>query len=149
MKIFEEKLGLTSVSETNEVKEKQELVVLEEVEEQSIEEKDFHLARNNIINVIQKANEAMSKTLAIANDKEDARSFEALDKLMNTIVSSNMDLVDLHKKKPPSGSEIVTPNGKIVNNTQNNIVFNGTPKQLKDFISKMKSENEVPKIEEE
>ena len=145
MKAFEDALGLSDIEIADQPKQQDLVVLSDPKEEMSDAEKDFNLARQNIISVVTKANDAVTKTLAIANDKEDARSFEVVNQLLNTVVSTSMNLMELHKKKPSGAGDQVI-DGKIVNNTQNNIVFNGTPKQLKEFISKMKEEENKQKL---
>ena len=114
-------------------------------EEQDQIAQDFDLVRDNIISVIQKANENVAMAIQIAAEKEDARSFEIINQFLTTINSSGMSLLDAHKKK----QELLKKNtksaeaptiGQVTNNNIDKAVFVGTTSDLKKMIKNMSSE---------
>ena len=60
---------------------------------------DFEAARANLYGVIQTGQEAMDKLTEIASQSQHPRAFEVLAKLMDTIVSTNKELLELQTKK--------------------------------------------------
>ena len=152
MKQLEKLLNLEPIE-----KEKQELIIHDdeplEKEESNTEllNKDFNLARDNMLNVLKKSNEAANKALLIAEEKEDARSFEALNGILGSISSAAMNLLELHSKKTKINSDLLKTsstdkenNGGTMN-VQNANIFVGSPKQLNDML---KSLEDKKKLEE-
>lgn len=125
------------------VEEKKEIIVVDN-NEPNINE-DFKLVRNNILNVLEKANDAVAKAGLIANDKEDARSFEVLNGLLTTVTDTSLKLLEAHKRKESLGTAEPEQKGgtTITNNTQNNIVFNGTSNDLRKFVQDLKNSKET------
>ena len=59
---------------------------------------DFEAARANLYGVIQTGQEAMDKLTEIASQSQHPRAFEVLAKLMDTMVSTNKELLELQTK---------------------------------------------------
>jgi hypothetical protein len=107
-------------------------------------DEDFITARENILNVIVKVNEAAEYMSEIAKDKEDAKSFEALNGLYKTILSATAILLDTHhskakkKKNSPDDTKNIGDQFNI-----HNAVFTGTAKDLQQLVQNMrKGKNE-------
>ena len=56
---------------------------------------DFESARANLYGVIQTGQEAMDKLSEIAGQSQHPRAFEVLAKLMDTMVSTNKELLEI------------------------------------------------------
>lgn len=105
---------------------------------------DFERSRVNLIHVIGETNKALTTMLMIANDKEDAKSFEAVNGLLKTLAQTSKDLLEIHSAKksfyeptksaPNGGQNIV--NGNVIQNA----VFQGTPNEFKEYIAKAAEE---------
>lgn len=91
---------------------------------------DHNYARENVYQTIEAGNHALESMLEIAKQSQHPRAFEVVATLMKTLVDANKELVDMSHKK----SEINKPNEKEVNNTTNQIIFNGSTKELLDYI---------------
>lgn len=105
---------------------------------------DFDKARANLSHVITKANQALVKTLAIANDKEDARSFEVVDRLLKTLAQTSKDLLEIHGMKKTFKEVKVGPQVTNINNGTviQQAAFTGTPAELRKHL-KAKKEAEM------
>ena len=132
MKQIEKILDLTPT-----VVEEKPLVVVEPDQEKPLADQDFEIAREHILSVLNKASEATQKIALVADEKEDARSYEVLNGMLGTITAASMSLLDIHQKKNKLGVEDPNKPVGVVNNTQNNVVFNGTPADLKKFLADM------------
>jgi len=60
---------------------------------------DFDYARGNLINIIEKGNQALDGILDVADMSQHPRGYEVVATLINSLASVNKDLVDLNKKK--------------------------------------------------
>ena len=70
-----------------------------EVQESDTTGVDFDYARGNLINIIEKGNEALDGILDVAGMSQHPRGYEVVATLINSLASVNKDLVDLSKKK--------------------------------------------------
>lgn len=83
-------------------------------------EKDLELARQNVRNIIEMGDEAVTEMVEIAKQSESPRAFEVVSTLMKTLLDANKDYVDISSKKkfekgdkPPQETN-VTNNNLIV-----------------------------------
>lgn len=60
---------------------------------------DFEYARGNLINIIEKGNEALDGILDVAGMSQHPRSYEVAANLIKTMAEVNKDLMDLSIKK--------------------------------------------------
>lgn len=60
---------------------------------------DYHFARCNVINVIEKGQEALDGIMNVAMQSQHPRSYEVLATLIKTISDANKDLLELTKQK--------------------------------------------------
>lgn len=74
--------------------------VLPKVQKQSPQEvdDDYHYARVNMINVIDKGKEALDDMLDVAQQSQQPRAYEVIATLIKTLSDSNKDLLELSKK---------------------------------------------------
>lgn len=62
------------------------------------EVEDYHLARNNLHNLINVGNEAMSQLSEVAKGTEHPRAYEVLANIMKTLADTSKDLYDIQEK---------------------------------------------------
>ena len=62
-------------------------------------EADFDYARENMMEVINKGQEALFDLMDVARQSQHPRAYEVLATMMNTMVGASKDLLDLQAKK--------------------------------------------------
>jgi len=89
--------------------------------------KDFDYARGNLINIIEKGNEALNGILDVAGMSQHPRSFEVAATIINSLAAANKDLLELSKRKKELDNE---------NNltTINNNLFVGSTAELQKLL---------------
>lgn len=95
---------------------------------------DYEFARENTMNTILKAMDALDSMIDLAQVAQHPRAYEVLGGLVNTIVAANKDLLDLAKKsKELKKVEAETP---ITNNTGDvtNNLFVGSTADFQNFL---------------
>lgn len=105
-----------------------EIIQAPEVQEIPQVESDYEYARGNLINVIEKGNEALNGILEVAGMSQHPRSYEVAATLIKTMAEVNKDLLDLTKKKMDISGEIGQPK------TINNNLFVGSTAELQKLI---------------
>lgn len=112
-------------------------------EEKAMED-DFARAVNNIRDAIMTAKVATEYMFEIAKDKEEARSFDALNSLLKNITDANKTLFELHSKrqefKEKMRKNTAPADGGTTGVNIQNAIFTGTPKDLKRFIEDQKKD---------
>lgn len=100
-------------------------------------EKDYQRTRDRINGMLDRSNAALETAISLASSSESPRAIEALSTLIKSISDLNSSLLDTHAKmkKLRDNGPTKEENGNTTNNT---FVFNGTTKELKDFIENMK-----------
>jgi hypothetical protein len=97
-------------------------------------ERDFETARETITNILISSEDVIESMTTLAKESDSPRAYEVLAQIMKGVVDSSKDLVDLHQKKAniqKKNEELENGDAvKTVNNTQNNIVFQGTGSDL-------------------
>lgn len=101
---------------------------------------DFEAARANLYEVIQTGKEAMDKLTEIAGQSQHPRAFEVLAKLMDTLVSTNKELLELQTKIRQIDASDAPTNEKAKNITNN--LFVGSTAELQKMIKDINSNNE-------
>lgn len=96
---------------------------------------DFEAARSNLYEVIQTGKEAMDKLTEIAAQSQHPRAFEVLAKLMDTLVSTNKELLHLQTKIREIDAADAPTNEKAKNITNN--LFVGSTAELQKMIKDM------------
>jgi len=95
--------------------------------ENNTAEDDFEVARNNLLNIIDKGNTALDGILSVADQSQHPRSYEVVSTLIKTLADANKDLLDLSKKK----KEII---GRQEPQTINNNLFVGSTAELQKML---------------
>lgn len=96
-------------------------------------ETDFEYARGNLINIIEKGNEALDGILDVAGMSQHPRSYEVVATLLNSLAAANKDLLELSKRKKELTDE---SSPKTVNNN----LFIGSTAELQKIL---KQQNDV------
>lgn len=111
-----------------------------EPEFQRAEDEDFEYARKKIREAIDKSTEALDDMLDLARASEQARAYEVLNGIANSLASMSESLVKLHKTKSEGkqkGTEVSQPG--VVNN---NLIVSST----EDIISMLRKQREQGQI---
>jgi len=94
-------------------------------------EGDFEYARGNMINIIEKGNEALDGILDLAGQSQQPRAYEVVTALIKTMSEVNKDLMDLTKKKKElQAMDGLGSNAKTINNN----LFVGSTAELQKFL---------------
>ena len=99
---------------------------------------DFEAARANLYEVIQTGQEAMDKLTEIAGQSQHPRAFEVLAKLMDTMVNTNKELLELQSKIRELDAVDSPVNEKA--QTINNNLFVGSTAELQKVLKDMKND---------
>lgn len=94
-------------------------------------DKDYDYARGNMINIIEKGNEALNGILDLAGQSQQPRAYEVVTNLIKTMSEVNKDLLDLTKKKKELNAMDGVSNGA---KTINNNLFVGSTAELQKFL---------------
>lgn len=107
--------------------------------ENDTEEFDFQRVRDNMLLLLTQGGEGLEFAIKLAKDTENPKAIDAFTNLLNSLVKTNAELMNLHATR----KEINVKNDKpSENNTVNNNVFVGSASELKTFINKMKLESD-------
>lgn len=100
---------------------------------------DFEYARENMMEVINKGQEALFDLMDVARQSQHPRAYEVLATMMNTMLGASKDLLDLQAKKKKILDEDpgATPN-QVTNN-----LFVGSTSELQKMIGSMKNSDDV------
>lgn len=90
-------------------------------------ENDYHFARCNITNIIQKGQEALDGILEVAERSQHPRGYEVAATLIKTLSDANKDLLELAKQKKAIEKEEQPQN--VTNN-----LFVGSTAELQKLI---------------
>lgn len=107
--------------------EKKDLSLTLEVEKSDTTEVDFDYARGNLINIIEKGNEALDGILDVAGMSQHPRSYEVAATIINSLASANKDLLELSKRR----KELKGENNPT---TINNNLFVGSTAELQKLL---------------
>lgn len=98
---------------------------------------DFEAARANLYEVIQTGQEAMDKLTEIAGQSQHPRAFEVLAKLMDTMVNTNKELLELQTKirQIDAADAPINDQAKTINNN----LFVGSTTELQKVLKELKN----------
>lgn len=117
--------SLITIESSNEVVDVVEVSKVEPYANQASD--DFEYARGNMINIIEKGNEALDGILNVAGQSQQPRSYEVAATLIKTLVDAQKDLLELQKKKKELTGESSTK-------TVTNNLFVGSTAELQKLI---------------
>ena len=95
-------------------------------------EKDYNFSRQNLHKVMELSQDALQDSLDFAKSSGSPKAYEAVAKLVRTIMDSSEKLLIIHEKM----GEMENSQSKHSQNagTINNFVFNGTTDELQEII---------------
>jgi hypothetical protein len=99
---------------------------------------DFDYARENLIDVIGKGQEALFDLMDVARQSQHPRAYEVLSTLMNTMVGASKDLLELQAKKKKLMEEDPAANTQQVTNN----LFVGSTMELQKMLDQRKNKND-------
>lgn len=100
---------------------------------------DFDSVRQNLAEVSQMANQSIEKLMELAVSSESPRAYEVLVNAINTMASTNKDLLEAHAKRAEIKKKIASANPLVPDNQtniQNNNVFVGSTSDLLDMLNR-------------
>lgn len=99
---------------------------------------DFEYARENMMEVINKGQEALFDLMDVARQSQHPRAYEVLATMMSTMVGASKDLLDLQakKKKILEDDPSATPQ-QVTNN-----LFVGSTAELQKYLKQQKSDEQ-------
>ena len=100
-------------------------------------ENDFDYARENLMDVIEKGQEALFDMMDVAKQSQHPRAYEVLSTLINTLVGANKDLLDLQFKKKKLMEADPSANSQQVTNN----LFVGSTMELQQMLDSRKNKN--------
>lgn len=91
---------------------------------------DFEYARENMMEVINKGQEALFDLMDVARQSQHPRAYEVLATMMNTMVGASKDLLDLQAKKKKIMEEDPSASPQQVTNN----LFVGSTAELQKYL---------------
>jgi len=95
---------------------------------------DFEYARENMMEVINKGQEALFDLMDVAKQSQHPRAYEVLATMMNTMVAASKDLVDLQAKKKKIMEDDPSASPQQVTNN----LFVGSTAELQKYLKQHK-----------
>lgn len=125
-----------------EIVEDKKSTELSQVEERGSE--DYQATKENIRNLIELGNHSITELYQIALSSQDHKDYEALTKMMKTLLDANKDILEVEnmdlnikaRKKKERMNVDEDNEGKSV--THNTIVFTGTTEDMLKQIEQLK-----------
>jgi hypothetical protein len=93
---------------------------------------DYQYARGNMLNILEKGNEALDGMLDVAGQSQHPRAYEVVATLIKTLADTNKDLIELAKKT----KELERLDGVEAPQTINNNLFVGSTTELQKLLKK-------------
>ena len=104
----------------------------------SNQEEDYNLVRNNLKLIIEIGQSAMEGILNVASEGESPRAYEVVSQLIKSVSDANKDLLDLHKKMKDLEKDVGTK--QTAGSITNNAIYVGSTKDLQRLIKDSKVE---------
>lgn len=118
--------------------DRQYLPMVQDRPEDPTIQNDFDYARENLMDVIGKGQEALFDLMDVARQSQHPRAYEVLSTMMKTLADANKDLLDLQaKKKKLLEAEPEANNQQVTNN-----LFVGSTAELQKMIDQRRNNNE-------
>lgn len=115
--------------------DRQYLPMVQDRPEDPTIQNDFDYARENLMDVIEKGQEALFDLMDVARQSQHPRAYEVLSTMMNTLVGANKDLLDLQgKKKKLLEAEPDANNQQVTNN-----LFVGSTAELQKMLDQRRN----------
>ena len=96
---------------------------------------DFDFARENMMEVMNKGQEALFELMDVAKQSQHPRAYEVLSTMMNTMLSASKDLMDLQAKK----KKLLEDDPEATPNSVTNNLFVGSTAELQKYLKQHKN----------
>lgn len=103
-------------------------------------ETDFQEVRKNLKELVKKGSVSVEDILQIAKASDHPRAFEVAAGFLKQLADINHQIIDLHKKKKDITQVNPDDQAKIIHNTQNNIVFSGSTRDMQKLLKERGAE---------
>jgi hypothetical protein len=117
---------------------RQFLPMVQDKPQDSTVQDDFDYARENLMDVIGKGQEALFDLMDVARQSQHPRAYEVLSTLMNTMVGASKDLLELQAKKKKLLEAEPTANSQQVTNN----LFVGSTAELQKMLDQRRNNSE-------
>lgn len=117
---------------------RQFLPMVQDKPQDSTVQDDFDYARENLMDVIGKGQEALFDLMDVARQSQHPRAYEVLSNLMNTMVGASKDLLELQaKKKKLLETDPSANNQQVTNN-----LFVGSTSDLQKMLEQARNKSD-------
>lgn len=104
----------------------------------SDQEEDYQKSRDNLYDLLEKGKDALNVALAMVEATESPRAIEVFSTLLKTLADTNLQLLDVQKKRKDIFTESSGEGDVIKNQTINQTaIFAGTTAELLKAINSM------------
>jgi hypothetical protein len=117
---------------------RQFLPMVQDKPQDSTVQDDFDYARENLMDVIGKGQEALFDLMDVARQSQHPRAYEVLSTLMNTMVGASKDLLELQAKK----KKLLETNPEANNQQVTNNLFVGSTAELQKMLDQRRNNSE-------
>ena len=117
---------------------RQFLPMIQDKPQDSTVQDDFDCARENLMDVIGKGQEALFDLMDVARQSQHPRAYEVLSTLMNTMVGASKDLLELQAKK----KKLLADNPEANNQQVTNNLFVGSTAELQKMLEQRRNNSE-------
>ena len=117
---------------------RQFLPMVQDKPQDSTVQDDFDYARENLMDVIGKGQEALFDLMDVARQSQHPRAYEVLSTLMNTMVGASKDLLELQAKK----KKLLADNPEANNQQVTNNLFVGSTAELQKMLEQRRNNSE-------
>jgi hypothetical protein len=117
---------------------RQFLPMVQDKPQDSTVQDDFDYARENLMDVIGKGQEALFDLMDVARQSQHPRAYEVLSTLMNTMVGASKDLLELQAKK----KKLLEADPEANNQQVTNNLFVGSTAELQKMLDQRRNNSE-------
>lgn len=105
---------------------------------------DTQFVKDTLRSLLGTGKDALESLVEIAKDEERASHFEAIAGMINQLSGVAMSILDAENKRQKLKAGLGETGGPtVVNNTQNNVVFQGTTAELQAFLDQQDKQNAI------
>jgi hypothetical protein len=118
--------------------DRQHLPMVQAAPADSTVQDDFDYARENLIDVMSKGQEALFDLMDVARQSQHPRAYEVLSTMMNTMIGASKDLLALQAQKKKLLEEDPTANNQQITNN----LFVGSTAELQKMLEQRRNKTD-------
>jgi hypothetical protein len=118
--------------------DRQHLPMVQDAPKDSTVQDDFDYARENLIDVMSKGQEALFDLMDVARQSQHPRAYEVLSTMMNTMIGASKDLLALQAQKKKLQEEDPTANSQQITNN----LFVGSTAELQKMLEQRRNKTD-------